>query len=272
MDVDDRLLMSYVDGKLSLDDRLAAEASIAASTEIAERVAALRASCLPYRAAFEHLQPPAPPASLVDRVDELVSANRVPRLPRLQTRRARNSSYSMLAAFAAGMVFCAGALGLASGLWPSSSTSEPWTDAVAKYQSMYARETVAALNENPVATEQTLARLRRTMNPKLNVPNLLQRGLSLKRLQQLDFKGRPLVQLVYLPREGQPVALCLLGEGKPDEDVHLRTINGMRAATWRRDHLAYLLLTADPKIDVDQLAQAISTGKVATLYGDFHNS
>lgn len=263
MDVDDRLLMSYVDGELSPDERVATEAAVAASREVAERVAALRASCLPYRAAFEHVQQAPLPASLADRVDELVSVSRHP-----LERAGRKSPYLMFAALAAGIVLCAVTLSLVPSTWPISSTVEPWVKAVAGYQSLYARETIAALQEDSSATENALSKLRRTMDPKLNVPNLLPQGLLFKRLQQLDFRGQPLVQLVYLPQTGKPVALCMLKEAKPDEGVRVQTIDGMQAATWRRDHLAYVLLTPNSQIDVDSLAREIASGKVANVYAD----
>ena len=267
MDADDRLLMSYVDGELSPDARVAAEATIAASGEMAERVAALRASCLPYRAAFEHGQPPAVPATLVDRVAELATVSRRPR-----GRDAQKSPLPTFASLAAAIVLCAVAFTRTPGGWPPSSIAEPWVEAVAGYQSLYARETVAALEEDSSATENELARLRRTMVPTLNVPNLLPQGLLFKRLQELDFRGQPLVQLVYLPQTGKPVALCIIEEAKPDEEVRVQPISGMQGATWRRHHLAYVLLTSNPQIDIDRVARALASGKIANIYGDLPQS
>jgi len=267
MNVDDRVLRSYVDGVLSPDARVAAEATIVASRETAERVAALRASCLPYRAAFEHGRQPAIPTTLVDRVGELVTVSRRP-----PGRNARKTSHLMFTSLAAGIMVGALTLGPHPGSWPPSSTAEPWLAAVAGYQSLYARETVEAIQENSGATENTLARLRRTMHPKLNIPDLLEQGLLFKRLQRLDFRGQPLVQLVYLPRTGKPVALCMIEDAKPDEGVRVQTIAGMQSATWRQHHLAYVLLTPNPQIDIDRVARQIASGKVANMYGDFTHS
>lgn len=263
MNVDDRVLMSYVDGQLSVDARVAAEATMVASTDVAVRVAALRASCLPYRAAFEHGQQPAIPTTLVDRVDQLVTVSRGPR-----QADAGKSLRLMLASLAAGIVFCTATLGSPPSMWAPPSVAEPWIEAVADYQSLYGRETVETLSEDSRATETALARLRQTMAPRLNIPNLLPHGLVFKRLQQLDFQGQPLVQVVYLPQTGKPVALCIIEEAKPDKDVRVQPIAGMQSATWRRDHLAYVLLTPNPAIDIDRVAREIASGTVASSYGD----
>ncbi|WP_087687690.1 anti-sigma factor [Pandoraea sp. PE-S2R-1] len=62
MVINDQTLLSYVEGALSDDARLQVEAAIARSKDMGARVAALRASALPYREAFDDLvAPPVPP-------------------------------------------------------------------------------------------------------------------------------------------------------------------------------------------------------------------
>ncbi|ALS61617.1 anti-sigma factor family protein [Pandoraea norimbergensis] len=62
MVINDQTLLSYVEGALSDDARLQVEAAIARSQDMGARVAALRASALPYREAFDDLMaPPVPP-------------------------------------------------------------------------------------------------------------------------------------------------------------------------------------------------------------------
>jgi len=61
MTVDEPLLRAYVDGELEPALRDQVEAAVANSTELQAQVQQLRASCLPYRAAFEaHQLPEAP--------------------------------------------------------------------------------------------------------------------------------------------------------------------------------------------------------------------
>ena len=75
MNVDDTLLMAYVDGELSPEQRAEVEAAISHSDELAARAAALQASVLPYRAAYDRQSVPPVPESLTRRIEELVSVS-----------------------------------------------------------------------------------------------------------------------------------------------------------------------------------------------------
>ena len=68
MVVDDLMLRAFVDGELDPLAREAVESSIARSPPLQAQVAALRASCLPYRAAFEQQALPPLPERLQQRV------------------------------------------------------------------------------------------------------------------------------------------------------------------------------------------------------------
>ncbi|CAB3750132.1 anti-sigma factor family protein [Paraburkholderia humisilvae] len=65
MKIDDILLLSYVDGLLPADQKQQVEEGIGSSAELAERVALLRASRLPYQNAFAHQKLPDVPERLV---------------------------------------------------------------------------------------------------------------------------------------------------------------------------------------------------------------
>lgn len=72
--MDDMLLMAYVDGNLQPRERREVERTIVVSAEVAERVALLRASALPYRRAFQRQQLPPVPESLARNVAQLIDA------------------------------------------------------------------------------------------------------------------------------------------------------------------------------------------------------
>ena len=66
--------------------------------------------------------------------------------------------------------------------------------------------------------------------------------LEYKRGQVLGYQGQPLIQLAYLSPLGDPVALCLIRTGDADTGVELTVMEGLAAATWQRDGVAYLLI------------------------------
>ncbi len=72
MVINDQTLLSYVDGSLTEDDRASVEAAISRSSELAARVAALRASEVPYRDAYDKLFTQPVPPELTSMVRTLV--------------------------------------------------------------------------------------------------------------------------------------------------------------------------------------------------------
>lgn len=264
MNVDDSLLMSYVDGELPPEQRAEVEAAIAHSDDLAARVAALRASVLPYRAAYERQPVPPVPESLTRRIDELVSVSTPPLRSGRDGR--RPPMRWLAAAFVVGAI-CSGVLtGYLGALTPFHSKVSPWVQSVADYQVLYGRETVASIKEDPATTEQVLADIRQRDGMPVHVPDLHQAGLKFKRVQRLNYHDRPLIQMVYLPERGDPVALCVIEDANADEPVHAQQVGDMKTVTWRANRMAYVLLAKDTAVDLQQMAERIAAGKTGNLY------
>ncbi|SAK84580.1 transmembrane anti-sigma factor [Caballeronia catudaia] len=266
MNVDDSLLMAYVDGELSPEQRGEVEAAIAHSDELAARAAALQASVLPYRAAYDRQTVPPVPESLTRRIEELVSvsAPQERSAPRGGSR--RFSMQWAAAAFVAGAI-CSGVLtGYFSGVNPLKPGVDPWVQSVADYQVLYGRDTVANLREDKATTEQVMADIHQRDGMPVDVPDLRQAGLKFKRVQRLNYHDRPLVQMVYLPERGDPVALCVIEENEGDAPVRSSRVGEMNTVTWRANRLAYVLLAKTPSIDLQAIGNSIAGGKTAPLY------
>jgi anti-sigma factor RsiW len=265
MNVDDTLLMSYVDGELSPEQRAEIEGAIAHSDDLAARAAALRASVLPYRAAYDRQTIPPVPASLTHRINELasVSARRERSAPRGGRRFPMQWA---AAAFVAGAI-CSGVLtGYFSGMNPFKPATDPWVQSVAEYQVLYGRDTVANIREDKAGTEQVMADIHQRDGMPIEVPDLRQVGLKFKRVQRLYYHDRPLIQMVYLPQRGDPVALCVIEENKGDAPVRSGQVGEMKTVTWRANRLAYVLLAKAPSLDLQAIGNSIATGKAAPLY------
>jgi anti-sigma factor RsiW len=71
LSVDDVDLLAHVDGHLSVERRAAVEAAITESPILARRLAALRASVLPYAEAFNRQAIPPLPQTLVKHLSEI---------------------------------------------------------------------------------------------------------------------------------------------------------------------------------------------------------
>lgn len=290
MKTDDILLIAYVDGDLAPRDREEVEKEIGESAEVAERVALLRASRLPYQEAFAHQKLPPVPESLTKRIEELARAaletetangsrpaindavlerdSTTPPSAPVRSR-IRNTPAWLAVAFVAG-AFCYGAAlkfmpGMPPGPDPSGTkvasmpmSASPWVQAAANYQQLYSRETVDQLPPDDAGSAQTVAAIRKQDGLALRVPDLHAAGLTFKRVQRLRFHGKPLVQIVYLPEKGAPISLCVVKDPKPDQAISQQNVDAMNVVTWRQGELSYALIGAPGNVDLKALGAQIA--------------
>ncbi|MEX3823665.1 anti-sigma factor, partial [Paraburkholderia sp. BR14262] len=102
----------------------------------------------------------------------------------------------------------------------------------------------------------------------LRVPDLSSAGLTFKSVQRLRFHDKPLVQIVYLPRSGPPIALCVMKDARPDEAVASRTVDSMGVTTWRQNELTYALIGQAGDVDLAALGKRISNLDTAALFSE----
>lgn len=263
MAIDDTDLLAYVDGELPPARRAEVEAAVASSTDLAQRLSALRASALPYAAAFDSQALPAVPEELSRRITELAS--------RESHRQPGRSAWPKLAgAFAAGVLCCAIAVKLlVPGISTSSSTAQvaPWIKAVADYQQLYSRATLTHISEDPQLSARVIDDLQAADGLKVAVPDLRSAGLAFKRVQRLSFNQQPVVQIVYLPEQGEPIALCITRDARPDETPHAQQIGQLGTVAWRHGNLGYVLLGRASTEALMDLGQRIATSQTGDLYG-----
>jgi anti-sigma factor RsiW len=224
----------------------------------------MRASALPYAPAFEAQVLPPVPAELRQRIGDLLVTD-------AQRRRRRASSWPRVAAaFAAGALCCAIALRLLSPATPPQAAAaqvSPWIKAVADYQLLYSRATVANVTEDSALSARVINDLRVKDGMAVVVPDLRSLALTFKRVQRLSFHQQPVVQMVYLPEHGEPIALCVTPDARPDELPHAQQIGELNSVAWRRDNLGYVVVGKSPAPDLLDLGRRIASGSTSRLYG-----
>lgn len=299
MKPDDIQLLAYVNGELPEHAREEIERAVQASPDVAEQVALLRASRLPYREAFARQKLPPVPSRLTAQIEALAreaaqknsgaaqpGANDpiVPAAPGVTPSapirsRLRVAPAWLAVAFVAGAFMCGAVLrfapgaasGLGGGFSTASADARPWITAAAGYQQLYSRETLENVDANAELSEKTLAQIRDQDGLALSIPDLRDAGLTFKRVQRLRFGNKALVQIVYLPQQGAPVALCVMKEAKPDAGVAAARVASMNVVTWRQAELGYVLIGQpgdSEHVDLDALAKRISGNHVDALFSD----
>lgn len=259
MSVEDTDLLAYVDGRISPEDRARVEAAAASSPVVATRLAAMRASALPYAEAFERQVVPPMPAHLAEHISDLLRVSAT--APTAATRGRPRVWWGAAAAAVATFVVCGGALKV----WMEKSAASPWVEAVASYQELYARETLSSITADQALTQKILSDSR-AAGVTVAIPDLRSTGLEFKRVQRLSFHGQPVIQIVYLPQTGDPVALCIMRESSVRGAPHLQQIGPMKAAVWHDGTMGYVLIAKNTPVDLMDLGRRISGGELQNLF------
>jgi hypothetical protein len=142
----------------------------------------------------------------------------------------------------------------------------PWVTAAASYQQLYSRDTLAYVDPDANLSIKTVKEIREDDGLALRIPDLSAAGLTFKRVQRLRFNNKPLVQIVYLPEKGAPVALCVMKEVKPDAAVEDQRVASMTVVTWRQAELGYALIGQPEGVDLAALGKQIAAGGTAQLF------
>ena len=259
MSPDLETLRAHADGELAPLRRAEVDAAIAGDPALAALSAALFASRLPYRSAFELDVPPPVPVALQARIAELASVanantaevlalagasagGQLPAAPPPGSGRPAGL-WAMLLLLSGVLLGCLLAAALVT---VQQRQAEPWLRSVITYHTMYSRETVT--DGGPALGQAQAVALRKALHDQqgleLTVPDLRAQGLQFVRAQRLQFDGRTVLQLVYLPERGAPVALCLMPAASQPERA--LALDGQQALAWHAGGWAYVLIGALP--------------------------
>ncbi len=272
MSLDLETLQAYADGELSPQRRAEVEAVLATDVDLAAAAAAMFASRLPYRSAFEHEALPAVPAELAARVADLSAVTAASREFAFShdgptpTRRDRRGLTQWWPALLALMIGVLAGYAISSAIAAAQQRQiEPWLRSAIAYHAMYSRETVTDGGAEPSRPQFDALRgaLREQHGLELAVPDLRSQGLQFVRAQRLQFDGRTVLQIVYLPAQGAPVALCLMqSPGQAKREISL---DGQQAQTWHADGWAHVLIGSLPDAQMRSIRRQIpaSTLKAA---------
>jgi anti-sigma factor RsiW len=276
MKPDDSQLIAYADGELSASEAASVKQALAESPDLRESVELLRASRLPYREAFATQKLPPLPDELRRRIEAMASgtsqeSDQVAARPAPRSQR----RLWLAAAFVAG-AFCAGLAQQLSAGWPgafgnraalvAAGSARTWINVAADYQQLYTRETVANVTPDPALSAGTVDAIRKVDGIRLRVPDLRPTGLSFKSVERLRYNGKPLVQIVYLPDHGTPVALCVMKDARPDKAIAQQQMDGMTVVSWRQNELSFALIGKPDSGDLRAIARQISNGDVDAMF------
>jgi anti-sigma factor RsiW len=284
MEIDDTALRAFVDGELSSTERHQVELAVAQSESLQAAVAAMRASCLPYRAAFDSETLAPIPKELAERLAMFsavaASGNNESNQPgKLKAgANAQRRSWLQWAGIGGALAasFAAG-IGTRS-IWSSTFGSSPavsfapqkvaaWVEAVASYQALYVRDTVDRPADSKDRAASVISEFQNSTQTKLVVPDLASAGFAFKRVQRLSFGNKPLLQMAYLPTAGLTGALCVMpAETSGDVALQLFESHRLNGATWQREGLSYVFVADADAATVKAIGEKLIASQFPVLH------
>jgi anti-sigma factor RsiW len=272
MTIDEVTLRAYVDSELSTAERHSVDVALAHSAELRAQLAAMKASCLPYQAAFDAQAMPEMPEALKKQLIAMSAVASVPtqssatvqELPRRRWLNFAGGGLALAASFAAG-VAVKPAWFPGAGVKPIDDVAD-WAKAVASYQAMYVRDTVERVRDTEANAKLVITEFQSQSQAVLVVPDLSAVGFEFKRIQRLAFNDKPLIQMAYLPQQGKPAALCVMSAiNKGDIDASVRRLENLSIVTWTRAQLSYVFAVDLAQDDALKIGQALSREKYPLL-------
>lgn len=234
-------LLAYADNTLSISDRLEVEKLLASDASASAFLEQLKISDLPFADSFKFL------LDDLDQNHEVISKPSTPETPV-----AKQTKWLWPVSLAASLL-----LGIIVTFFSINATTEDhdnWIVQVADYHLLYIRETVIHSNLNDSQIEQLSNALGNQLKTHLTIPDLSKQNLQFKRGQTLDSNGQKLVQLAYLPKDGRPVALCILRTNETDSLPTAGKSRGLPYVTWTKSGLSYVIIGAIDKKDLNNAA------------------
>ncbi len=244
MKFSDETLKAYLEGNLDEAKATAIEEAVEIDPELEQRLMALDPFAPVVQAVFERVPAEAPHVDLPDH------AAVAPVQPAA-------GPWRLLAVAASVAVIAVSAT-----FWATRPAPMGWAEQAAIYQSLYAPDTIAGLDNSPQALEKQFAVAEEQLGRSLNRDALeALPGMELKRAQVLSFKGKPLVQVVFADEQGQPFAFCVIrqGDGAPNKELKQAVLSGLATATWARDGYGYMLIGSSEQTDLGGQLDILTT-------------
>lgn len=240
----DEEIMAWADGEQSTERGKEIEALIAINPEIAAKAASFEASKLPFKSAMDQGVPPVP-SELIDQVAQWSQISAGPSAAPVP----EDKSGFYWAGVAATVLLLLVATFSGIKYLDSFHPVEKWANAIVSYQNFYVADTISHIESDREAALAKLSNLRQRY-PALpaSPPDLTAQGYEFKRLQQLDFENKPVLQMVFYKPGRRPLAICLMPDGVDFQDAFTKH-ELLNSYVWQSNQLrAIVVAEEEPKV------------------------
>ncbi len=242
----DELLVAYLDGQLSVDERKRVDSALANDVALEQRLEWLSRSDLPFQSAYADLLDQAPQDSLTTMLTELPSP--AASAPLSRRRFIAAAAGFLVAGIAADRLF----LG-----WQASThkVETNWRGRVADYMALYTPQTLDHLPDDEASQRAQLHTIGQRLGLTLEPAQLALPRPALKRAQLLEYDGVPIAQITYLDPVHGPLALCITRSKTGSRHPAQEQRRGMNIVYWSGMEHAFMVIGHNPTPELEGMAQ-----------------
>jgi len=239
----DEQLTAYLDGELEHILAGEIERELEGNTNLKERLKNLEFDLASAKIGFDAMLNAAPAAPDLSAHIQAASAN-------------DNSGWlnkNLIAASAVAVMLLGSVIGYGVGV----NQQDGWREYVAAYQYLYITSTLSHIDQSDEVSVAELERVGGAIGKPFELATLKNfEGVDYKRSQILGFEGKPLAQLTFLSKMGEPIALCIIRKPESTETgVQLTELEGLASAHWSKDGYEYLIIGGKDMVVIDEAAQ-----------------
>jgi anti-sigma factor RsiW len=250
----DAILVAYLDGELEPEAHEKLERLLKSDPSVRERLAMLLRGGRPFKRTFDAVLDLAPRKRLQALI---ASVNKFARPNWL----ARSRRWTMAIAAALLLAIGAGTVGYLLGqsspnLFDIGNSEEAWIDAVANQVLLYSREFVASIPVDETTQKTELGRLSGILKVDLSQARVALPGLTLKRVELLQFENRPLAQLLYEGEHGV-VVFCIMSEPGGESERESERRANLNTVYWASGNYRFVLIGPAPAETMEKLADMV---------------
>jgi anti-sigma factor RsiW len=251
----DAILVAYLDGELEPEAHEKLERLLKSDPSVRERLAMLSRGAGPFKRTFDAVLDSAPRERLQAQLN--ASANKFAHPNWLARSRRRGTT------IAAALLLAIGAVGYLLGqsspdLFNIGNSEEAWLDAVANQVSLYSRESVASIRVDETTQKTELGHLSERLKLDLSQARVALPGLTLKRVELLQFENRPLAQLLFEGEHGV-VVFCIMPEPGGESEREAERRANLNTVYWARGDYRFLLVGLAPADTMKKLADMVQS-------------
>jgi len=158
------------------------------------------------------------------------------------------------------MAACVASFMIFSGIFGyniSDRKIDDWREYVASYHYLYITNTLANVEHDQNKRQAEITRVGEAIGKDITLEPLNNfAGLDYKRAQILGYEGKPLAQMTFLSKMGNPVALCVIRSGTDTKAViSTMDMENMASASWAKDGYEYLIIGGQDKALIKEAAE-----------------